>query len=219
MAVRLPGDAGIADPNHQHPALCPGYVEESHEVVEVPDPSKHHVFKVPRETLLPFFQAVPRLFAEEQAGVDAAYQSCLYRTEHDFGVDDLERIENAFDLQPAQWGSVSPGAVIKRLDGMKYPETQPIGMIEAVSGMNLKTLSHYLHFFHHTYPIFDKPTLKGLAKLGIDLPYVLVRDVEVYGLYIAALDELKDRIPFWCVPEANIHLTRILQAALAGWGK
>ncbi len=168
---------------------------------------------------MPFFEAVPALFDARQAGVHDAYQACLYRTEHDFGEDDLRRIEQSFALSPAEWGTVDVHDVIARLDAARYPDTTVIALIEAVPGLSLETVSHYLHFFHHTYPPFTKASLAGLAKLGIGIPWTMVRDSEVYGLYIAALDELKDRIPFWCVPERNVHLTRIIQAALEAYGE
>lgn len=194
-------------------------MSETESLPDVPDPSAHHLFRVPRKQLLPFFGQVPRLFAQEQARVHDAYQSCLYATEHDFTPEDLMRIEAAFGLEVAQWGSVDPLATIAALDRMRYPDTTGIARIAAVPGLSLRTVSHYLHFFHHTYPMYDKATLAGLATLGMDVPWSLVRDPEVYGLYIAALDELKDRIPFWCVPETNVHLTRIVQAALVGCGR
>ncbi len=104
------------------------------------------------------------------------------------------------------------------LDGLHYPETLPIADLRAVSGLDLHILSHYLHFFHHAYPIYTKAACASLERLGAPVPYTKVRDPDVYGLYIAAIEELKERIPFWDVPETNVYLTRIVQGALDAYG-
>ncbi len=105
------------------------------------------------------------------------------------------------------------------LDGMRYPDTRLISDLRSVAGLDLKTLSHYLHFFHHAYPIYDKDSCKGLEKLGVAMPYTLVRDATLYQYYIECIEALKTRAPFWSVPETNVYLTRIVQGALAEFGK
>jgi hypothetical protein len=165
-----------------------------------------------------FFTLVPRLYAAEQAKVQPQYQSLLYSVEHPLHEDTTDRIEAAFRLPHPEWESSSRRQGIAALDGLRYPATAPIARLRAVPGLDLRTLSHYLHFFHHAYPIYSGAACKGLERLGVQVPYVRERDPDVYALYIAAIEELKERVPFWDVPETNVYLTRIVQAALEAYG-
>lgn len=166
-----------------------------------------------------FFALVPRLYAAEQQKVQAQYQGLLYSVEHPLHEDTTDRIEAAFRLPRPQWQAQSRREGIAALDGLRYPDTRPIANLRAVPGLNLRTLSHYLHFFHHAYPIYSEAACKGLTRLGVAVPYVRERDPDVYALYIAAIEELKERVPFWDVPETNVYLTRIVQAALEAYGQ
>ena len=166
-----------------------------------------------------FFDQVPALYAKAQAPVHEAYQRLLYTIEHPLAESTTDAIEEAFGLPHPHWNTGSRKQAIWLLDRLRYPETRPIMELRAISGLDLRILSHYLHFFHHAYPIYDEASCKGLAKLGLPMPFVRVRDPDTYGLYILALEELKERIPFWDVPETNVYLTRIIQAALAALGQ
>lgn len=165
-----------------------------------------------------FFARVPDLYRQEQAQVQEAYQRLLYTIEHPLAESTTDAIEQAFGLPHPQWNTGARKHAIWLLDRFRYPDTRPITELRAIAGLDLRILSHYLHFFHHAYPIYDEASCKGLAKLGVPMPYVKVRDADVYGLYIAAIEELKERIPFWDVPETNVYLTRIVQGALGGLG-
>ena len=172
-----------------------------------------------RARLEPFFREVPRLWWQAQAPVHEAYQELLYTTEHAFDPGDLEHIDRLFHLPTPQWGQESREAAIGLLDGMRYPDTTAFTRLRAVPNLTLSTVSHYLHFFHHTYPIYHPDAVRGLDALGAPVPWTKVRDPDSYGLYIAAIEELRDRIPFWDVPETNVHTHRILEAALEAWGR
>ena len=169
-------------------------------------------------TLHAFFERVPELFRREQARVHEPYQFLLYHVEHPLAESTTDVIEEGFALKHPMWNPGSRRQAIDLLDHLRYPDISPIADLRSIAGMNLNVLSHYLHFFHHAYPIYDKPSCKGLERLGFPMPYTLVRDRDIYGLYIAAIEELKERIPFWCVPETNVYLTRIVQGALAAYG-
>lgn len=169
----------------------------------------------PDGALRPFFEQVPRLYAQAQAAVNEPYQRLLYTVEHPLTESTTDAIEAAFGLPHPAWNPGSRAEAIELLDRhMRYPATMPIGDLRSIAGLDLRILSHYLHFFHHAYPIYTRESCLGLEKLGVPMPYVKVRDPDIYGLYIAALEVLKERIPFWCVPETNVYLTRIVQAAL-----
>lgn len=166
-----------------------------------------------------FFANVPRLYESAQAPVHQGYQRLLYTVEHPLAETTTDAIEAAFGLPHPAWNVGSRRDGIDLLDrAMHYPATRPIGDLRSIAGLNLTVLSHYLHFFHHAYPIYTRESCKGLERLGVAMPYTRVRDPDLYGLYIAALDVLKERIPFWCVPETNVYLTRIVQGALHAHG-
>ena len=168
--------------------------------------------------LQPFFDQVKQLYAKAQAGVHEPYQYLLYHVEHPLHESTTEMVEQAFHLPSPHWTPGSRVAAISALDGCQYPDTFPVATIPDVPGLGMRTLSHYLHFFHHAYPIYDEASCRGLAKLGYRITFSDKRDPTAYAAYIKAIEELKERVPFWDVPETNVYLTRIVQAALAGYG-
>lgn len=165
-----------------------------------------------------FFEQVPALYRTAQAPVHEAYQRLLYTIEHPLAESTTDAIEQAFGLPHPQWTGHLRRDAIRLLDAHRYPDTAPIAALPAVPGLDLRTLSHYLHFFHHAYPIYDEASCKGLARLGLEVPFVRQRDADVYAAYIQALEGLKEGIPFWDVPETNVYLTRIVQGALSAYG-
>lgn len=173
----------------------------------------------PDGVLAPFFARVPELYAQAQAPVHGAYQRLLYAVEHPLHEATTDLIETAFHLPHPHWNPGSRREAIDLLDRrMRYPATEPIGDLRSIAGLDLQILSHYLHFFHHAYPIYTRESCAGLDRLGVPIPYTRVRNQDIYGLYIAAIEVLKERIPFWCVPETNVYLTRIIQGALHQFG-
>lgn len=177
------------------------------------------LIQFPKGALAPFFERVPQLFRSAQAPVHEPYQRLLYTVEHPLVETTTDAIEKAFGLPHPAWNPGSRVEAIELLDRrMRYPATLPIGDLRSIAGLDLRILSHYLHFFHHAYPIYTKESCVGLERLGVPMPFVKVRDADIYGLYIAAIEQLKERIPFWCVPETNVYLTRIVQGALHAYG-
>jgi hypothetical protein len=166
------------------------------------------LFRFHEPSLKAFFDQVPDLYRKAQATVHEPYQRLLYTVEHEFGPEDLDAIDAAFGFRTPQWAEGSRQQAIHLLDGMRYPETLPLANLRAVPGLDLAQVSHYLHFFHHAYPLYTREACKGLERLGATVPFVKVRDPDTYGLYITAIDELKERVPF----------TRILQGALHAYG-
>lgn len=171
------------------------------------------------EALRRFFPRVPELYKRAQAPTHEAYQRLLYTVEHPLAESTTDAIETAFRLPHPAWNPGSRRQAVDLLDKrLRYPATMPISELRAIAGLDLETLSHYLHFFHHAYPIYDRASCMGLDMLGVPVPYTKVRDADTYALYIAAIEELKERIPFWCVPETNVYLTRVIQGALHAFG-
>jgi hypothetical protein len=166
-----------------------------------------------------FYRAMPDLFRQAQAPVHEAYQRLLYTVEHPLSESTTDAIEAAFGLAHPSWNPGSRQQAIQMLDRMRYPATAAIGGLRSVAGLDLRILSHYLHFFHHAYPIYDRASCAGLERLGVPMPYVKVRDPGMYGIYIAAVEHLKEHAPYWSVPETNVYLTRIVQGALSAYGQ
>ena len=84
---------------------------------------------------------------------------------------------------------------------------------------DIRRLSAYLHFTHHTFSIWDEDTLRGLSKLGIEIPATEVADPFIYGAYVSAIELLKDVAPFTCFLEHDVPRQRLFQAALASYGR
>ena len=73
---------------------------------------------------------------------------------------------------------------------IRYPDTLLIDSFTEGARSDIRRLSAYLHFTHHTYAIWDEDTRKGLAKLGIDIPATEVADPFIYGAYVSAIELL-----------------------------
>lgn len=169
----------------------------------------------PRE----FFERVKQLYEKAQSGVHEPYQYLLYHVEHPLHESTTDMVEQAFKLPAPHWTPGSRAKAIAALDGCKYPDTSPLAKLPDVPGLDLVAISHYLHFFHHAYPIYDEASVRGLARLGTEIPFTRKRDAKVYADYIRAIEQLKEAVPFWDVPETNVYLTRIVQGALSAYGK
>jgi hypothetical protein len=88
-----------------------------------------------------------------------------------------------------------------------------------LSSTDIKRLSSYLHFTHHTYAIWDEDTRKGLEKIGINIPPTEKADPFIYGAYVSAIELLKDVAPFTCFLEHDVPRQRLFQSALAAYGR
>lgn len=99
----------------------------------------------------------------------------------------------------------------------KYPEAEPLARLEDLCEGNAEFASALLHFNNPAYPIFDDASVRGLNHLGTQLNFnneLGDTSVDDYQAYIDAIQELKEDVPFYCVPEKNYYLTRIIQETL-----
>ncbi len=165
-----------------------------------------------------FFARVPGLYEAAARRQDHAYQELLYTIEHPLDRASLERITDAYGMRRPTWTDQAAADAIGLLDPIHYPDVGPLGRLRAVPGLTLSALSRILHHIHQAYPIYDDAACAGLARLGLAMPYVKLREPAVYGLYVSAIEELKQRIAYWNVPETNVVLGRIIQAALSEYG-
>jgi hypothetical protein len=169
-----------------------------------------------------FFEFLTEYFhshhhSEEQ---DAeAYESLLYMVKRPYTPDMLDMIDDWMGLPERVWREDTQREVILSLYAIRYPDTLLIESLTESARSDIRRLSAYLHFTHHTYSIWDEDSLKGLHKLGIDIPTTEVADPFIYGAYVSAIELLKDVAPFTCFLEHDVPRQRLFQAALAAYGR
>ena len=170
----------------------------------------------------PFFDRLTDLFydyhhAEEQDA--ATYEELLYRIRRPYTRQMLDMIDEWMGLGRRDWREESQREVLLSLYAIRYPDTLLIESLTERVRSDIRRLSAYLHFTHHTYSIWDESTRKGLSKLGIEIPSVEHADPFVYGAYVTAIELLKDVAPFTCFLEHDVPRQRLFQAALAAYGR
>lgn len=170
------------------------------------------------DALVAFQDAMPGLIAQGQEPVDEAYQALLYGIAHDFSPGHLDLVDDFLGLPHPDWTRADKEDVIEFLDAAGYPEADVLHHLPDVKGLTLPHVAGYLHFFHHVFVPYDEATCKGLARLGLDVPYTEDIDAEAYAAYTEAVEELKEWLPYWDFPERNLSLQRVVQVALAQHG-
>ena len=129
-------------------------------------------------------------------------------------------------LRERKWREETQREVLLSLYAIKYPDTLLIESLTDKARSDIRRLSAYLHFAHHTYSIWDEDTVKGLSRLGIVIPSVKHADPFVYGAYISSIELLKDGA-FHMLPEHDVpykgcssphlqHLEEKLSTPIAG---
>lgn len=172
-----------------------------------------------KDALEAFEADMPRLVKEGQDPVDAAYQRLLYGVAHEFGPAHLDAIDGLLGLGHPDWTRADKEDAIEFLDAAGYPETDVLHHLPHVDGLTLAHVAGYLHFFHHVFVPYDDATCRGLARLGVEVPFTQEVDADVYAAYTEAIEELKERLPYWDFPERNLSLQRVVQVAVGQHGK
>lgn len=131
----------------------------------------------------------------------------------------LDNIDQWMGLEERKWREETQREVLLSLYAIKYPDTLLIESLTDKARSDIRRLSAYLHFAHHTYSIWDEDTVKGLSRLGIIIPSVKHADPFVYGAYISSIELLKDVAPFTCFLEHDVPRQRLFQSALAAFGR
>ena len=117
------------------------------------------------------------------------------------------------------WRKEIDREVMLMLYAIRYPDTLLLESLSEEAGIDMRRISGYLHFVHHTYTIWDDDTRKGLAKLGFEIPESKSVNPFIYGAYISCIELLKDLAPFTCFMEHDVPRQRLFQAALAAYGR
>ena len=175
-----------------------------------------------KKTCNPFFERLTELFeshhhSEEQ---DAdGYEELLYKVHRPYTPEMLDNIDQWMGVEKREWREETQREVLLSLYAIKYPDTLLIESLTERPRSDIRRLSSYLHFTHHTYSIWDQDTVDGLARLGISLPSMDYADPFVYGAYITSIELLKDVAPFTCFLEHDVPRQRLFQSALAAYGR
>ncbi|MBI88384.1 MAG: hypothetical protein CMB67_05105 [Euryarchaeota archaeon] len=175
-----------------------------------------------KERCLPFFERLTQLFDHHHhsEGQDSeGYEELLYKIHRPYTPEMLDRIDQWMGLEKREWREETQREVLLSLYAIKYPDTLLIESLTEKPRSDIRRLSAYLHFTHHTYSIWDQDTVDGLSKLGISLPSMEYADPFVYGAYITSIELLKDVAPFTCFLEHDVPRQRLFQSALAAYGR
>ena len=170
----------------------------------------------------PFFDNVTELFHSHHHSKEqdpSGYENLLYRIYRPYTPEMLDTIDRWMGLGERTWRAETQREVLLSLYAIRYPDTLLIESLTDKARSDIRRLSAYLHFTHHTYSIWDEDTRKGLGRLGIDLPKMEEADPFVYGAYISSIELLKDVAPFTCFLEHYVPRQRLFQSALAAYGR
>lgn len=175
-----------------------------------------------KERCKPFFDRLTEYFhqhhhSEEQDAV--SYEELLYRIRRPYTPQMLDMIDEWMGLKRRDWREEAQREVLLSLYAIRYPDTLLIESLTEKARSDIRRLSAYLHFTHHTYSIWDEDSRKGLGRLGIEIPAIEYADPFVYGAYVTAIELLKDVAPFTCFLEHDVPRQRLFQAALAAYGR
>ena len=148
-----------------------------------------------------------------------SYENLLYTVKRPYSPEMLDEIDNWMGLPKRQWREETQREVMLSLYAIRYPDTLLLESLTEKPKSDIRRLSAYLHFTHHTYSIWDEDTRKGLEKLGIMIPPTEEADPFIYGAYVSAIELLKDVAPFTCFLEHDVPRQRLFQSALAAYGR
>ena len=147
------------------------------------------------------------------------YENLLYTVKRPYSPEMLDEIDNWMGLPKRQWREETQREVMLSLYAIRYPDTLLIESLTEKPKSDIRRLSAYLPFTHHTYSIWDEDTRKGLERLGIMIPPTIEADPFIYGAYVSAIELLKDVAPFTCFLEHDVPRQRLFQSALAAYGR
>tara|TARA_B100000686_G_scaffold180388_1_gene187335 strand:- start:5003 stop:5566 length:564 start_codon:yes stop_codon:yes gene_type:complete len=170
----------------------------------------------------PFFDRLTEYFHEHHHSDEedaSAYEELLYKVRRPYTPEMLDMIDDWMGMPKRDWREETQREVLLSLYAIRYPDTLLIESLTESARSDIRRLSAYLHFTHHTYAIWDEDTRSGLSKLGIEIPSIEKADPFAYGAYITSIELLKDVAPFTCFLEHDVPRQRLFQAALAAYGR
>ena len=162
-----------------------------------------------------FYPEVPKLFRENQMLEMEGYEGVIYRVHPRATTADVERALH-FLGSKAKVSAEAAETLNHVLDGVEYPKADVLLELKGAN-VDLPGAVALLHFFRPAYPLYRVESVRALADMGFTVQWRtdLSEDgIGAYEGYIAAIDLLKRQIPFAYVPETNVFLSRLIEAAL-----
>jgi hypothetical protein len=166
-----------------------------------------------------FFEEVPRLFRASRPRWEKAYEALLYAVRRPLTRANVEDIVTWLDggklgrLGPRELEALN--TVLLRL---RWPDVRPLARLRGIEGMTLPRACALLHFHNPSFPSFQPGAVRGLALLGrrVRRPEALGLDeVRAYRRHMDHVADLKERIPYRCVPESHYFHSWVLEVSLA----
>lgn len=166
-----------------------------------------------------FLDEVPSLFSRLHEKERDAYEEILYGLRVPATGPLLDRMAR-FRGGPSVPDLQKPGVADRVGSALRqpmYPSSEILVPLRGIHGLSLAQATTVLHFHHPAYPIYGEPAVRALNRMGFAVVYRTETDEDglgAYDGYVAALDRMKQRIPFADVPETNCFLSRIIECAL-----
>ncbi|MGQ0536610.1 MAG: hypothetical protein ACT4PT_11120 [Methanobacteriota archaeon] len=167
-----------------------------------------------------FLASVPRRFAATQAREADAYNRIIYALGPEYVAADLPRVLSFRGVGLPKGFEADRNSVHelnRAFHEIEYPDVYRLGAFVGVPGLTLEHLSTVLHFRHPAFPIWSREAVRAVDALQFGVRYesaATSRALDAYRDFIRAVDVLKDRIQYPHVPESNVFLTRLVEAAL-----
>lgn len=112
------------------------------------------LLNIDKERLKPFFDRVPELFeAHNSSDNPEGYEEILYRTYRPYTSGMLDMIDEWMGHGHRTWRKDVEREIMLTLYAIRYPDTLLFESLSEEASKDLRRLSGYLHFVHHTYAI------------------------------------------------------------------
>ena len=167
-----------------------------------------------------FFERVPELFRRAHRTSWEKYEETLFSMRRPVTHGNYQRVKQFVGGNPpvAALRDTRPYPELDRvLSKAKYPRAGQVTRLDEYADGNAEFATALLHFNNPAYPVYDAMSVRGLNHLGHPLNFVrsMSEDsIPAYQTYISLVQDFKDEIPYYFVPEKNYYLTRIVQEAL-----
>lgn len=172
-----------------------------------------------------FFERVPELFQRGNLKEWESYEETLYAMQRPLTHGNYYRIQRFVGAATAAMQALRDARVYAELDRLlskaRYPRAGQITRLEDFCDGSTELATALLHFNNPAYPIYDRPTVIGLNRLGHPVnfvPHINEHTAAAYQAYVDIIQEFKDEVPYYFVPERHYYLTRIVQVALREFG-
>jgi len=167
-----------------------------------------------------FFLRMPELFERANRVSWEKYEETLFDMRRPVTHGNFHRVKQFVGGNPPVMALRDPRTfpeLDRQLSKARYPRAGQLTRLDDFAEGGTEFATALLHFNNPAYPIYDAMSVRGLNHLGHPLNFVrevTEEAVPAYQTYVDLIQELKDEAPYYCVPEKNYYLTRIVQQAL-----